>query len=179
MNLNNFLNAEDDGLFYTGHASFIVRLSGKNYIFDYVDNNKPYGDLWVFFPELTKNIPWSKINGVFISHVHQDHYDPVLLKTVDCPIYIIGGRPPFEQVLSKNSIKFNVIPPNQKFELEANIFVYGVLHHNNGIDASLYIGNTNFSVYHGNDNYTDNSTLSNIEKTFGGVHVACVPYAYN
>lgn len=178
MSLNNFLSSNEDGVFYTGHASLIARLSGKNYIFDYIRDNKPYGDLWVFFPELTKDIPWEKIDGIFISHVHQDHYDPVMLKTLNIPVYIIGGRPPFEEVLKKDGITYNVIPPNIKYEIDSGVYVYGVLHHSNGVDASCYMGNENFSIYHGNDNYTDNVSLSVIAKEFGSVDVACVPYAY-
>jgi len=178
IKINDFLNSDNDGLYYTGHASFIVRLSGKNYIFDYIRDNKPYGDLWVFYPELTKRIPWEKIDGIFVSHVHQDHYDPLMLKTLDCPIYIIGGRHSFEEVLKKDNINFNLIPPNTKYEIDKGVFVYGILHHSNGVDASCYIGNSNFSVYHGNDNYTDNSSLKLISTEFESVDVACVPYAY-
>jgi L-ascorbate metabolism protein UlaG (beta-lactamase superfamily) len=178
ISINNFLNSSEDGVLYTGHASLIARLSGKNYIFDYVRDNKPYGDLWVFFPDLTKNIPWDKIDGVFVSHVHQDHYDSVMLKTLNIPVYIIGGRHSFEETLKKDGVTFKAIPPNVKYEIDSGIYVYGVLHHANGVDASCYIGNENLSIYHGNDNYTDNISLSVIATEFGSVDIACVPYAY-
>ena len=34
-----FLNSEDDGVFYTGHASILVRLNNKKYLFDF----------WIFY----------------------------------------------------------------------------------------------------------------------------------
>jgi L-ascorbate metabolism protein UlaG (beta-lactamase superfamily) len=178
MSIEEFLDLPGNGLFYTGHASIIVKVNNRNYLFDYIEINKPYGDHWVFFPPLTKNIPWTKIDAVFVSHVHQDHYDPLLLRTLDCPIYIIGGRPPFEAVLKNDGIKFIAIPPNELYSIDSEVLVFGVLHHLNGVDASCCIGNSSFSVYHGNDNYTDNSRLAKISKHFSVVDIACVPYAY-
>lgn len=180
LSLEAFLELEEDGVYYTGHASIIVRVSGSNFLFDYVKDNAPYGDRWVFFPELVKDIPMDRIDGIFVSHVHQDHFDPVFLKGAEirCPVYVIGGRPSFEVALKRNGIRSIEIPPGEKFLLAPGVYVWGFLHQSNGVDASCCIGNANFSVYHGNDNYLNNELLGSIDPEFSSIDVACIPYAY-
>lgn len=175
-----FLELEEDGVYYTGHASIITRINGANFLFDYVKDNAPYGDRWVFFPDLIKSIPLDRMDGIFVSHVHQDHFDPIFLKSgeIQCPVYIIGGRPSFEAALKHNDISCINIAPGRKFEIAPGVYVYGFLHQSNGIDASCCIGNRNFSVYHGNDNYLSNELLGSIDPEFSSIDVACIPYAY-
>lgn len=180
MNLSQFLNSNIDGVFYLGHASIIVRLNSRNYLFDYIKNSKPYGDSWKFFPSLVSLDDLKSFHGVFVSHLHQDHLDLNFLNEVQmiCPVYIIDGRPDFNQILKKSDINFIKIPPNKKIHLEEDIFVYGILHETNGIDSSCVIANHNFSVYHGNDNYCSLGAIRGIKDTFGEIDVACIPYAY-
>jgi L-ascorbate metabolism protein UlaG (beta-lactamase superfamily) len=178
--LSEFLQSKYDGVFYVGHASVIVRLSKKNYLFDYIENSKPYGDSWVFFPPLISDININSIDGVFVSHLHQDHMDLNFLREAQehCPIYIIDGRPGFNKILDNAGIKYNSIEPNKKIILESDVYVYGVLHETNGVDSSLALSNESFSVYHGNDNYCSLKTLEAIRGVFGHIDVACIPYAY-
>lgn len=178
--INKFLRSSNDGMYYVGHASIIVRVEGKNFLFDYVKENMPYGDSWRFFPPLVDQLPSDLIDGIFISHIHQDHFDPILLKDgpIKCPIYIIGGRKGFEDSLNSQEIKYIRINPGYKIEIAPKIYVQGFLHHSNGVDASCIIGNKNFSVYHGNDNYLDNDSLKDIDDEFYKIDVACIPYAY-
>jgi L-ascorbate metabolism protein UlaG (beta-lactamase superfamily) len=180
ISINNFLDLDSNGVFYTGHASIIVRINKKNFLFDYVKDGMPYGDRWRFFPSLVENIPMEKIDGVFISHIHQDHFDPLFLSGIDqsTPIYVIEGRNSFEDALNRYNIKHINIPVRKKIELAEGIYIYGLHHQSNGIDASCCIGNSNFSVYHGNDNYLNNELLSAIDPEFSNIDVACIPYAY-
>ena len=180
IKLTTFLELESDGVFYTGHASIIVRINKYNFLFDYVKNNLPYGKSWRFFPELTKNVPMDQIDGIFVSHIHQDHFDPVFLSghDISCPIYILEGRPSFEEALKKESLDFVKLACDKKIEILPDVYVYGFTHQNNGVDASCCIGNKNFSVYHGNDNYLDNQILDARDSEFQEIDVACIPYAY-
>jgi L-ascorbate metabolism protein UlaG (beta-lactamase superfamily) len=179
-NLSKFLHSKEDGVFYIGHASIIARLSQKNYLFDYIKNSKPYGDAWKFFPPLISNIDVKSIDGIFISHLHQDHLDLDFLSQVKefCPIYIIDGRPEFNKILDEVFIEYKALEPNKKIILEDDVCVYGVLHETNGIDSSIVLANDSFSVYHGNDNYCSIKTLESIKRDFGSIDVACIPYAY-
>jgi L-ascorbate metabolism protein UlaG (beta-lactamase superfamily) len=178
--INDFLKSKNDGIYYTGHASIIARVSGKNYLFDYVKDNLPYGQSWRFFPPLIDNIPLDLIDGIFVSHIHQDHYDVKFLKSneINCPIYVIGGRNYFSQSLKENGINHISLEPNIKHEIDSEVYVQGFLHQSNGVDASCFIGNKRFSIYHGNDNYIDNNIFKNIDLEFENVDVACIPYAY-
>ena len=75
-----FLNSDDDGVFYTGHASILVRLNKKKYLFDYINNTNFYRNSWIFFPNQIIDNRLFDVDGVFVSHIHQDHYDPNLLR---------------------------------------------------------------------------------------------------
>ena len=42
--LTDFLKTNEDGVFYTGHASILVRLNKKKYLFDYINNTNFYAN---------------------------------------------------------------------------------------------------------------------------------------
>lgn len=180
ITVDSFLNSEYDGVFYLGHASIIAKISGKNFLFDYVKDDFPYGDRWRFFPPLIQDIPLNRIDGIFVSHMHQDHFDSTFLTRddIDCQIYVIGWRDSFEEVMDRHGIKRINIPAQKKFEIAPGVYVFGFMHQDNGVDASCCIGNLNFSVYHGNDNYLTNELLQGRDPEFFDIDVACIPYAY-
>lgn len=180
VSIEQFLELDGDGLFYTGHASIITRINGNNFLFDYVKDSFPYGDKWRFFPALIDKIPMSKIDGIFVSHVHQDHFDTIFLSgnEIHCPIYVIEGRTSFEDALNLHGIKYVNIPVGVKYEIAPDVYVNGFMHQSNGVDASCCIGNRNFSVYHGNDNYLATDILQSRDPEFSNIDVACLPYAY-
>ncbi len=180
ISIEEFLELDGNGLYYTGHASIITRINGKNFLFDYVKDSFPYGDKWRFFPALIDKIPMDKINGIFVSHVHQDHFDPIFLSSdeIHCPIYVIEGRSSFKDALNRHSIKYVNIPAGTKYEIAPGVYVNGFMHQSNGVDASCCIGNSNFSVYHGNDNYLATDILQSRDPEFSNIDVACLPYAY-
>ena len=100
--LTKFLKSDDDGVFYTGHASILVRLNKKKYLFDYINNTNFYRNSWIFFPSQIFDKRLFDVDGIFVSHIHQDHYDPCLLRKFQnkkIPIYILDGRESFKRVL--------------------------------------------------------------------------------
>ena len=176
-----FLKTNDDGVFYTGHASILVRLNNKKYLFDFINNTNFYNNSWVFFPNQIMDNRLYDIDGIFVSHIHQDHYDPVLLRKFqkkNIPIYILDGRESFKKVLKKEKIKVKYIPIKKKTFIDKNTWVYGCLHEYNDIDSSMLISNDNLSVYHGNDNFITKKSLRPFKKKVGKVDVGCVPFAY-
>ena len=180
-NLTKFLDNDDDGVFYVGHASILVRLNKKKYLFDVIKNTNFYNNSWLFFPSQVNDKRIYDVDGVFVSHIHGDHYDPKLLinfQKKNIPIYILNGRPSFNQDLKKRKIKVIKIPINRKFNIDKNIWVYGCLHEYNDIDSSLVISNDNLSVYHGNDNFITQKTLTPFSKKVGKIDVGCIPFAF-
>ena len=112
-----FLNSNVDGVFYTGHASILVRLNKKKYLFDYINNTNFYGNSWIFFPNQIIDKRLFNVDAVFVSHIHQDHYDPILLRKFqkkNIPIFILDGRPGFKSSLRKEKIKVKFIPVKKK-----------------------------------------------------------------
>lgn len=179
--LTKFLDSKNDGVFYIGHASILVRLSNKKYIFDVIKNTNFYNNSWLFFPSQVNDKRIFDVDGVFVSHIHGDHYDPNLLRHIQkkkIPIYILDGRPSFNRDLKNKKITFKKIPVNKKFFIDDNIWVHGCLHEYNDIDSSLIISNDNISVYHGNDNFITEKTLVPFKKKIGKVDVACIPFAF-
>ena len=47
--LSLFLDSDKDGVFYIGHASILVRLNKKKFIFDVIKNINFYNNSWLFF----------------------------------------------------------------------------------------------------------------------------------
>ncbi len=179
--LTKFLKTDQDGVFYTGHASILVRLNKKKYLFDYINNTNFYGNSWIFFPNQIIDSRLFDVDGVFVSHIHQDHYDPSLLRKFQkkkVPIYILDDRPGFKLSLKKEKIKVKYIPVKKKIYINNKIWVYGCLHEYNDIDSSLLISNNNLSIYHGNDNFITEKSLIPFKKKVGEIDVACVPFAY-
>lgn len=179
--LTKFLNSPNDGVFYLGHASILVRLNGKKFLFDFIHNMNFYRNSWIFFPNQILDKRLLNVNGIFVSHIHQDHYDPVLLRKfnkLNVPIYILDGRENFITSLKKEKIKFNLMPINKKIFIDNTIWVYGCLHEYNDIDSSLVISNNNLTVYHGNDNFITEKSLIPLKKKVGKIDIACIPFAY-
>ena len=179
--LSNFLDTHNDGVFYLGHASILVRLNGKKFLFDFIHNMNFYKNSWIFFPNQILDKRLEKVDGVFVSHIHQDHYDPKLLRKfnkLNVPIYILDGRKSFIENLKKEKIKFILIPKYKKTYIDNNIWIYGCLHEYNDIDSSLAISNDNLTVYHGNDNFITKKSLIPFKKKVGKIDIACIPFAY-
>lgn len=180
QHLAQFLAQPDDGLFYVGHAAILVKLRGRQYLFDVVKNGKPYGNTWFFFPELVTTLDFSRIDGVFVSHCHQDHFDIPFLQQMQavCPLYVMDGRPEFNALLLEHGLAPVLIPPETRYALADGVEVYGFLHESNGVDGSFVIASPDFSVYHGNDNYMQPQRLQVLQQLYGGIDVGCIPYAY-
>jgi len=179
--LSSFLDSDNDGVFYIGHASILVRLNNKKFIFDVIKNTNFYNRSWLFFPSQVNDKRIFDVDGVFVSHIHGDHYDPELLKQIqrkNIPIYILDGRPGFNRDLKNKKINVIKVPVNKKFYIDKKIWVHGCLHEYNDIDSSLIISNDNLSVYHGNDNFITEKTLIPFKKKVGKVDVACIPFAF-
>ena len=179
--LTSFLDSENDGVFYLGHASILVRLNKKKFLFDFIHNMNFYKNSWIFFPNQVLDKRLEKVDGIFVSHIHQDHYDPSLLRKFNklkVPIYILDGRKNFLTNLKKEKIKFKLIPKNKKTFIDNMIWVYGCLHEYNDIDSSLAISNNNLTVYHGNDNFITEKSLIPFKKKVGRIDIACIPFAY-
>jgi L-ascorbate metabolism protein UlaG (beta-lactamase superfamily) len=174
---------KEDGFFYIGHASALVRIGGQPILFDPVWDHKPYGDYWYFSPP---QINCDKVTGnhsvaAFVSHIHEDHICERILDKVPLT-HVMDGRPPLNKRLAeKTSTSYVNYPPfkwhtneNWKYEF------YFVPHAFNTVDSSVFVRNkeTGYCVYHGNDNFLSEEMLCKVRHDIGPVDVAMVPYAF-
>ena len=106
-----FCKEDVDGVYYLSHASIAVSLNGKKYLFDPVLANPPHLGSWLFFPEMKMDPCLLDVNGIFISHQHQDHFDINFLKFLpaEANIFIVSGRPQFSKMLSDRDIKLRFV----------------------------------------------------------------------
>jgi L-ascorbate metabolism protein UlaG (beta-lactamase superfamily) len=178
--LDDFLAQKSDGVFYISHASILVRLSQRLFLFDPVLAKPPHLGSWIFFPEMILDKRLLEVDAVFISHQHQDHFDIDFLKQLprSTPLYIVGNRPQFSRLFEQAGLSVNEIPPNKTITIFKDISLFGIEHEYNNIDAALLITNGAFSVYHGNDCFVSDARLDLVKAEFPVIDVACVPFAY-
>lgn len=180
--LDKFLMIEDDGVFYIGHASALVRISGYLYLFDPVWDHKPYGDYWTFYPkQVNCDRVIEKITAAFVSHIHEDHVCDSILSKMRNAIYIKDGRLTLVNRLGKangyylfEKPAFKWFPVSPKDEVEA----YFVPHAFNSIDSSVFIRSKDYCVYVGSDNFLSKELLLKVAGDVPKVDVAMVPYAF-
>ncbi len=68
-----FLSGDGDGILWLGHASFFIRLAGKNILIDPVFGKPPFVKTFVDVPSPLEKI--KKVDYLLISHDHRDHCD--------------------------------------------------------------------------------------------------------
>lgn len=179
--LEKFMMIEDDGVFYVGHASALIRMGGKLFLFDPIWDAKPYGDYWSFFPkQINCDQVLDKLYSIFISHIHEDHLCDEILARTTCPIDVMRGRKPLEDRL--RAVAGDRVFTSQPFRWHklnnADVEFYYVPHAFNSIDSSIFIRSKDYCVYVGSDNFLSKELLVKIAQDIPKVDVAMVPYAF-
>jgi len=178
--LDAFLASPYDGSFYVGHASTLAKFGKKKYLIDCVFPHPLFMDSWHFFPALTLGSQLLEVDGVFISHCHDDHYDPKFLAALKpgTPIYITKDRTGFTKILEDKSLNVIEIPPMELFPIDAEVSVLTIPSDHNRFDSSIVLKGKNFSVYSGNDNFLSKETIQKAKEITGPLDHAYLPYAY-
>ena len=179
--LKKFLESDNDGTFFVGHASVLARIDHKLIMIDFVRNINFFLDSWFFFPKLEwSNDLIKKLDYVFISHSHDDHFDPILLEKLpkNIKIFFPDKRIGFSKFLNKNKNRVILVPAFKEFKIDNTISVMAIPSDHNKIDSSYLIKGSNFSVYHGNDNFLTPSIVGRAVQKMGGANHAYIPFAY-
>ncbi len=178
--LTRFLESTEDGTFYVGHACMLVRLGGKKFLFDPVTQRPLLLASWLYFPPQVMDARLLDVDGVLISHFHEDHYDPRFITQLrpGTPVYIVEQRPMFEAWLREIGANVKTLPARALVEIEPGVFAYAMPSEYNLIDSSFLLKSEQLCVYQGNDNFLTAETLVAAHKAVGRVDHAFVPYAY-
>jgi hypothetical protein len=178
--LTEFLSADEDGTYYVGHACMLVRANGRKFIFDPVMQRPLLLDSWLYFPRQVMDPRLLEVDGVLISHFHEDHYDPRFLRMLPpkTPVYIVENRPMFERWLRELGMNVRTLPARELTEIAPGVSVYAMPSEYNQIDSSFILKGENICVYQGNDNFLTDKTLDAAKRVVGRVDHAFVPYAY-
>jgi L-ascorbate metabolism protein UlaG (beta-lactamase superfamily) len=77
---NEFLNGEQNGIFWLGHASTLIRLAGKNILIDPVLGEPRFITRYFELPSPIEKI--KRVDYVLITHDHRDHADDATVKAI-------------------------------------------------------------------------------------------------
>ena len=75
-----FLNSEKDGILWLGHASFFIRLNGKNILLDPIFGEPRFLKPLVVMPSPIEKI--KAVDYVLLSHDHRDHADENSIRAI-------------------------------------------------------------------------------------------------
>jgi len=178
MNLEKFLQSSEDGVFYVGHASILIRMSGKYILCDPAGLcQESFYYSWFYYPEqiLSEKI-LDVVDYVIVSHIHKDHLDPIFLRKLRPKTkLLVFDIQTLKNDLNRLNIDYDVID-DEIWNIDENISIKGFVNHRNKVDSSSLIYNHDFCVYHGNDNWAD---IDEIKSRFDRkINVACVPFAF-
>ena len=181
--LQAFMESDEDGVFYIGHASALARINEMLVLFDPVWDWKPYGEYWYFDPEqINCNEILPLVDFCVISHIHEDHVCESILRRLNsngCRTFIMSGRPELKARLNKYGCvvsEFEPFSPARRLGLE---FTF-IPHAFNKVDSSCIVRGrpSGFAVYHGNDNFLSSELIERVVALNVKIDVAMVPYAF-
>ena len=178
-NLTRFLQSDLDGVFYVGHASILIRLSGKTILCDPAGMSDPYFNAWYYYPDQKISKELLSVDYVFISHIHKDHLDEIYLQNISShtKVIILDKRETLQNELKSLKVKFQIIGSDNSYNLYDDVYIDGFVNSVNKIDSSALFYNESFSVYHGNDHWADIIEVHQSLKE-RDLDVACVPFAF-
>jgi UDP-MurNAc hydroxylase len=177
--LNEFIESDLEGSFYVGHASVLFRINKKLFLIDGVNKNSLFENSWVFFPELIFDNLFYSLDGVFVSHCHDDHYDIDFLRKLrkNTPIYITKGRIGLDELIADPFLNSVEIEPMKMVAFDG-FEVLAIPSDHNNFDSSFIIKNSSFSIYQGNDNFIPRDVIKKAFSITGSVSHVYIPFSY-
>ena len=178
--LKQFISSESNGSFYIGHASVLVKHNNKLFFIDPVFSRPLFLESWLFYPDLIFDELLFNVDGVFISHYHDDHYDKEFLRKLkkDTPIYISEGRTGFDEIVKDRNFNVIQVPTNTKYPICDDGFFYSIPSDHNSFDSSIILKFNDFSIYQGNDNFVEKKSIEEAHNDVGDISHVYVPYSY-
>ncbi len=148
-----------------------------------------FEDAWYHYPPLkTKISDLQNVDGIYVSHLHPDHYDERYFNfPKDIPLIILNEGPNFlKKNLAKNGynnfleVKNNETVEFKEFKLTLfkpfvrHVFEESVL--GNLIDSAIALEDNGVTAINFNDNQPDKNACSFLKNKFKNVHLAMLNY---
>ena len=144
-----------------------------------------YGS-WQLYPPLKKKPieVIGKVDAIYVSHLHPDHYDPIFLRTY-LSVYpktrvLIGQNKPahLQRLMQQEGINPEVITTTKIKDIEISIFpnnsdsIHGI------IDSAAVYKTKKFAIVNMNDNSFNSKQLKAIKESLKGqkINLAMLPY---
>ncbi len=177
--LKDFMSSKDDGVFVIGHSSALSRLDGFLYLVDPVwGDYKPYEN-FVFWPRQVDCYDiLQQVSGVIVTHEHQDHWSPEILKQLECPVYLMAGRPHIKDTISKYAKIVEEIQPYTWTQLRGGADVFFSEHSFNKIDSLPFLRGKHSCFSFGSDCFLDEKKINEIKRAIPQIDVSLVPWAF-
>ncbi len=157
---------------YIGHAAIMMHSGGKTILMDPWLTDPTYHGSWFHYPPLEIGVDdLPKIDYLYISHEHPDHFDPPTLERLDknVPVIIANfGRKRFRDRLQKVGftnitelefqtdyrpagcpMTFRLIPPDRAWD-----------------DSAILVRDDRHAILNVNDCHLDDTTLSELGQQF-------------
>ena len=148
-----------------------------------------FEDAWYHYPPLkTKLSDIQNVDGIYVSHIHPDHYDQRYFNfSKDIPLIILDEEPNFlKKNLAKNGYNnFLEVKNNQTVEFKEfkltlfrpftkHVFEESVL--GNLVDSAIALEDNGVTAINFNDNQPDANACSFLKNKFKNVHFATLNY---
>ncbi|HER19884.1 MAG TPA: hypothetical protein ENO14_02435, partial [Chromatiales bacterium] len=157
---------------YIGHAAMMMHSGGKTILMDPWLTDPTYHGAWFHFPQLEIGVDQlPKIDYLYISHEHPDHFDPPTLARLDKDVEVLianFGRKRFLERLRKlgftnitelefqtdyrpegSPMTFRLIPPDRAWD-----------------DSAILVRDDRHIILNVNDCHLDDTTLSELGQRF-------------
>ncbi len=175
-----------------GGATALLEHNGKRIIFDpWLDEGILYGS-WFHYPPVKMELKdLGRVDYIYISHIHEDHCSSGTIKHLnrDAEIIVMDREPQIPNFITKflkrNQFEFkkvHKIRPNQPQEIAPGLIVDMVEadpahQYNFPVDSGLILNWDGFKLYNANDCPPCAQSLDYINKTYGKLDIALLPYS--
>lgn len=157
---------------YLGHAAILIETDGTRILMDPWLTDPTYHGTWWHYPPLQLRVPdLPKLDYLYVSHEHPDHFDPPTLAQLDKEVHVVIAnyrRKRFRDRLTRlgfrritevdfgrdfvcdgGGLTFRLIPPDRPWD-----------------DSAILVRTEQATVLNVNDCHLDDATLTKLGETY-------------
>lgn len=157
---------------YIGHAAMMMHSGGKTILMDPWLNDPTYHGSWWHYPALEMSVEdLPKIDYLYISHEHPDHFDPPTLERIDKDVEVIiarFGRRRFRERLEAIGFRnITELPYHEDYQPGGSGMILRLIAPDRAWDDSaILVRDAENVILNVNDCHLDDTTLSELGQAF-------------